>query len=210
MQKVIPAILTNDAQKLQEQLEALKDQSHWVHIDIMDGTFVPAVSINLVELKEANQLFNLEIHLMVKEPEKYFEDCNAIGAKRVYFHLTGTKDPVAVLLSMKQYQFERGIAINPETTIDQLAPYARNIDSVLLLSIVPGAQGNTFIPEVAKKILEIKTLNEKILIGMDGGIGKANIQDIFTKGADYVVLGSAVWKAKDPIASLRELEGMVS
>ena len=210
MQKVIPAILTNDAQKLQEQLEALKDQSHWVHIDIMDGTFVPAVSINLVELKEANQLFNLEIHLMVKEPEKYFEDCDAIGAKRVYFHLTGTKDPAAVLLSMKQYQFERGIAINPETTIDQLAPYARNIDSVLLLSIVPGAQGNTFIPEVAKKILEIKTLNEKILIGMDGGIGKANIQDIFTKGADYVVLGSAVWKAKDPIASLRELEGMVS
>ena len=210
MQKVIPAILTNDTQKLQEQLEALKDQSHWVHIDIMDGTFVPAVSINLVELKEANQLFNLEIHLMVKEPEKYFEDCDAIGAKRVYFHLTGTKDPAAVLLSMKQYQFERGIAINPETTIDQLAPYARNIDSVLLLSIVPGAQGNTFIPEVAKKILEIKTLNEKILIGMDGGIGKANIQDIFTKGADYVVLGSAVWKAKDPIASLRELEGMVS
>ena len=111
---------------------------------------------------------------------------------------------------MKQYQFERGIAINQETTIDQLAPYARNIDSVLLLSIVPGAQGNTFIPEVAKKILEIKTLNEKILIGMDGGIGKANIQDIFTKGADYVVSGSAVWKAKDPIASLRELAGMVS
>ena len=210
MQKVIPAILTNDTQKLQEQLEALKDQSHWVHIDIMDGTFVPSVSINLVELKEANQLFNLEIHLMVKEPEKYFEDCDAIGAKRVYFHLTGTKDPAAVLLSMKQYQFERGIAINPETTIDQLAPYARNIDSVLLLSIVPGAQGNTFIPEVAKKILEIKTLNEKILIGMDGGIGKANIQDIFTKGADYVVSGSAVWKAKDPIASLRELAGMVS
>ena len=210
MQKVIPAILTNDVQKLQEQLEALKDQSHWVHIDIMDGTFVPAVSINLVELKEANQLFNLEIHLMVKEPEKYLKDCNAIGAKRVYFHLEGTKDPAAMLLAMEQYQFERGIAINPETTVNQLAPHTKNVDAVLLLSIVPGAQGNTFIPEVAEKILEIKGLNEKFLIGMDGGVGEGNIQDIFTKGADYVVAGSAVWKAKDPIVSLKELEGMVN
>lgn len=208
MQKVIPAILTNDAKKLQEQLEVLKNQSHWVHIDIMDGKFVPAVSINLVELKEASQFFNLEIHLMVKEPEEYLEDCNAIGAKRVYFHLESAKDPVAVLLAMERYQFERGIAINPETTVEKLTPYAKNIDSVLLLSIVPGAQGSMFIPEVTEKILEIKSLNEKLLVGVDGGIEKENIQDIFTKGVDYVVSGSAVWKAKDPIVSLRELEGM--
>ena len=210
MQKVIPAILTNDAQLLQEQLRVLKDQSHWVHIDIMDGKFVPAVSINLAELRDANQSFNLEIHLMVKEPEKYLKDCDAIGAKRVYFHLMGTKDPKAVLLDMEQYQFERGIAINPETTVDQLAPYVKNVGAVLLLSIVPGAQGNAFIPEVVEKILEIKGLNEKLLVSMDGGVGEGNIQDIFTKGADYVVAGSAVWKAKDPTVSLRELEGMVS
>jgi ribulose-phosphate 3-epimerase len=209
MQKVIPAILTNDAKKLQEQLQVLKDQSYWVHIDIMDGKFVPAVSINLAELRDANQLFNLEIHLMVKEPEKYLESCNTIGAKRVYFHLEGAKDPKAVLLAMEQYQFERGIAINPETTVEQLTPYVKNVDAVLLLSIVPGAQGNTFIPEVAEKILEIKGLNEKLLVGMDGGVGEGNIQDIFTKGADYIVAGSAVWKAKDPIVSLRELQEMI-
>ena len=83
------------------------------------------------------------------------------------------------------------------------------MDAVLLLSIVPGAQGNTFIPEVAEKILEIKGLNEKLLVGMDGGVGEGNIQDIFTKGADYIVAGSAVWKAKDPIVSLRELQEMI-
>ena len=76
----------------------------WFHIDIMDGKFVPAVSINLAELRDANQLFNLEIHLMVKKPEKYLESCNTIGAKRVYFHLEGAKDPKAVLLAMEQKQ----------------------------------------------------------------------------------------------------------
>ena len=209
MQKVIPAILTNDAKKLQEQLQVLKDQSYWVHIDIMDGKFVPAVSINLAELRDANQSFNLEIHLMVKEPEKYLQDCSAVGAKRVYFHLEGAEDPNAVLSHMEQYQFQRGIAISPETTVDQLAPYVKNVGAVLLLSIVPGAQGNAFIPEVVEKILEIKGLNEKLLVSMDGGVGEGNIQDIFTKGADYIVAGSAVWKAKDPIVSLRELQEMI-
>jgi len=210
MQKVVPAILTKDTQELQTQLRTLKDQSRWVHIDIMDGKFVPQVSINLAELGEANQFFNLEIHLMVKEPEQYLQDCSAVGAKRVYFHLTGTKHPNVVLSRMEQYQFQRGIAINPETTVEQLAPYVESADAVLLLSIVPGAQGNEFIPEVAEKIPHIKALNEKLLVGMDGGIGKANIQDIFAKGVDYVVAGSAVWKAKDPIASLSGLEEMVN
>ena len=210
MQKVIPAILTNDAKKLQEQLEILKDQSHWVHIDIMDGKFVPAVSINLIELKGANKFFNLEIHLMVKEPKEYLEDCSKVGAKRVYFHLEGTKDPAAVLLAMERYQFERGIAINPETTVDQLAPYVKNADVVLLLSVVPGVQGHEFIPAVLKKVQQVLSLNPNVLIGMDGGITKENIKQVFLAGVDYIAVGSGIWKTEDPIVSLRELQEMVS
>jgi len=210
MQKVVPAILTKSSQELQTQLRTLKDHSRWVHIDIMDGKFVPAVSINLAELQEANQFFNLEIHLMVKEPEKYLQDCSAVGAKRVYFHLEGAEDPNAVLSHMEQYQFQRGIAISPETTVDQLASYVKNANAILLLSVVPGAQGSEFIPKVAEKISDIRASNEKLLIGMDGGVGELNIQDIFLKGADYVVSGSAIWKAQDPMEAFRKLEGMVS
>jgi len=210
MQKVLPAILTKDPQELQAQLRVLKDQSRWVHIDIMDGKFVPAVSINLAELGEANQFFNLEIHLMVQEPESYLEDCSAVGAKRVYFHLEGAKDPQAVLSSMERYQFERGIAINPETPAEELRPFLKKAEAVLLMSIVPGAQGNEFIPEMAEKIPQIKALNEKLLIGMDGGVNKLNIQNMFTKGVDYVVVGSAIWKEQDPLAVFTKLQGMVS
>ena len=210
MQRVVPAILTKDQKELQMQLQALKDQSRWVHIDIMDGKFVPAVSINLAELKEANQFFNLEIHLMVQEPEKYLEDCNAVGAKRVYFHLKGAKDPKAVLLRMEQYPFQRGIAINPEMPVEEFLPFAETAEAVLFMSIVPGAQGNEFIPTVLSKVQDVRSRTSDILIGMDGGIEKDNIKQVFGAKVDYVAVGSGIWKTKDPIASLKELQEMVS
>ena len=210
MQKVVPAILTKDPSLLKDQLKVLQDHTKWVHIDIMDGKFVPAVSVNISELGEASQFFNLEIHLMVKNPENYLEDCNAVGAKRVYFHLAGTKDPQAVLSRMEQYQFKRGIAINPETTVDQLAPYTKNADAVLILSVVPGEQGHEFIPSVLDKILNVRRSASNIVIGMDGGIAKDNIRQVLEGGVDYVAVGSSIWNEKDPITSLRELQEMVS
>lgn len=209
MQKVVPAILAQDSSLLQDQLVMLKNHTKWVQIDVMDGKFVPTVSVNISELGEAYQFFNLEIHLMVQDPENYLEDCNAVGAKRVYFHLTATKDPQAVLSSMERYQFQRGIAINPETTVEQLAPYAKNVDAVLLLSVVPGAQGHEFIPSVTEKVDQIRSLNPNVIIGMDGGIAKDNMLQVFKAGVDYVAVGSSIWKAEDPIAAFRELQEMV-
>ena len=100
MQKVIPAILTADSVELRDGLRVLREQTKWVHIDIMDGKFVPNTSINLFELGEANLFFNLEMHLMVENPEKYFEDCKEIGAKRVIFHAEATEDIARVLEKM--------------------------------------------------------------------------------------------------------------
>ena len=210
MQKVVPAILTKDPSLLKDQLKVLQDHTKWVHIDIMDGRFVSNVSVNISQLQDAYQFFNLELHLMVKDPENYLEDCNAVGAKRVYFHLEGTENPKQVLSLMEKYPFQRGIALNPEISVEKLASVGKNTDAVLLLSVVPGAQGNEFIPEVAEKISDIKALNKKLLIGLDGGVGESNIQDIFLKGADYVVSGSAIWKAQDSMEAFRKLEGMVS
>ncbi|OHA64628.1 MAG: hypothetical protein A2672_02780 [Candidatus Wildermuthbacteria bacterium RIFCSPHIGHO2_01_FULL_49_22b] len=210
MQKVVPAILTADPAELRRQLGVLKDRTKWVQIDIMDGKFVPSVSVNISELGEACQFFNLEIHLMVTEPEKYLEDCGAAGAKRVYFHWEGTKDPEKTLSLMGRYSFQKGVALNPETEIKMVAPLADKMDALLLLSVVPGAQGHEFVSSVLDKVSVVKHLVFDTLIGVDGGISEDNILGVFEKGADYVAVGSALWKSKDPLAALRKLEEMVS
>jgi ribulose-phosphate 3-epimerase len=210
MQKVVPAILTKDPAQLQRQLQLLKEHTKWVHIDIMDGKFVPAVSINLAELGEASQFFNLEIHLMVKDPENYLEDCSGIGAKRVIFHVEASESPDTVLEEMQKYAFQKGIALSPSTSVESVKHLVSNIDSVLLLSVVPGAQGQAFIPSVLDKISPVRSQASNILIGLDGGVAESNIKDIFASGADYVAVGSAIWKDKDQIAAFRNLEKMVN
>lgn len=209
MQKIIPAILAADPAELKAQLEALRDHSKWVHIDVMDGKFVPNSSVNLFELGEASQFFNLEIHLMVVDPKKYFEDCKGIGAKRVIFHLEGTNDREAVLEKMEKYPFQRGIALNPATAVDDVAPYIGRIHSVLLMSVTPGFQGQEFIPEVLYKIKEVRKLSPDILIGLDGGVKETNVNIVFDGGADYALVGSAITQADDPADAFRRLEGMV-
>jgi ribulose-phosphate 3-epimerase len=208
MQKVVPAILTPDPLELSRQLSVLKNQTKWVHIDIMDGNFVPNTSISISELGEAGQFFNLELHLMVQDPEKYFEDCKEIGAKRVYFHWEGTKDPEHVLSVASQYSFYKGIAINPETKVQDIVPYLSKVDSALVMSVVPGAQGHEFIPSVLEKVQEFKK-QSGLVVGVDGGVGKETIQNIFAANADYVAVGSGIWQAEDSLGALRSLQLLV-
>jgi len=209
MQKVVPAILTADPAELQEGLKVLRNQTKWVQIDIMDGRFVPNTSINLFELGEAYQFFNLEIHLMVQNPEKYFEDCKAIGAKRVIFHAEATDNIAGVLEEMEKYPFQRAVAINPETPVSVIAPYLEKLDIVLIMSVNPGFQAQEFIPGVLSKIAEIRRLKEDSIIGLDGGINEKNIKGVFKAGADYAGVGSAVIKTGDPAQALQNLENMV-
>ena len=209
MQKIIPAILTADSADLEKKLAMLKNHTSWVQIDIMDGKFVSNTSVNLFELGEASQFFNLEIHLMVVNPEKYFEDCAAMGAKRVIFHLEGTKDPNRVVREMMKHPFQRGIAINPSTLARELKPYLSTVDSALVLSVTPGFQGQEFLPLALEKINEIKLFSRDIQVGVDGGINESNIREAFQAGADYVAVGSGIWQAEDPIAALQHLEEVV-
>jgi ribulose-phosphate 3-epimerase len=209
MQKVVPAILTNDPAELREGLQVLRNHTNWVQIDIMDGKFVPNTSVSLFELGEASQFFNLEIHLMVEHPEKYFEDCKEIGAKRVIIHREALSDPAKVLEEMEKYPFQRAMAINPETSTATLKPYIEKLDAALIMSVHPGFQQQEFIREVLEKIPEVRKLKTDILIGLDGGINESNIQEVFKAGADYVGVGSAVMKALQPQEVLTNLEQML-
>jgi ribulose-phosphate 3-epimerase len=209
MQKIVPAILTKDPDELHAKLRMLKGHTKWVHVDIMDGMFVPNTSLGLFELGEAHQYFNLEIHLMVQDPGKYFEDCRAIGVKRIYFHVEATPDPKAVLEKMKAYPFQRGVAINPPTAPRELAPLIGDMEAVLLLGVNPGFQGQKFIPSVLEKIPEIRKLSRDMRIGVDGGMNEATVTKVFEAGADYAAAGSALMQSEEPIKRLEFLEEMV-
>lgn len=209
MQKIIPAILTQDPADLRQKLDVFGGHSNWIHIDIMDGTLVPGRTVNLFELEEAYKFFNLEIHLMVEDPFKYFEDCSGIGAKRVIFHNEAVREHEPMLSALDSYEFQKGIALNKETSPELVSAYVSKISSILLMGVVPGAQGRSFDDAVLPKIQKAKELYPNLLCGVDGGIGAENIQSVFANGADYVLVGSKIMQAENPLEVFKSLEEMV-
>ena len=209
MQKIIPAILTSDPADLRQKLEVFRGHTNWLHIDIMDGTFVPGKTVNLFELGEASAFFNLEIHLMVEDPFKYFEDCRSIGAKRVIFHREAIKKEEPMLSAFGSDGFQKGIAFGKETSLELISSYGKKISSVLFMGIEPGVQGRPFDEKVLPKVKKAKGMYPDFLLGVDGGIGKENIQSVFASGADYAVVGSDIMRAADPLSAFKSLEEMV-
>ncbi|MFA6304315.1 MAG: ribulose-phosphate 3-epimerase [Patescibacteria group bacterium] len=210
MKKIIPAILTNDVEDLKTKLVQLKGLVDWVQIDIMDNIFVPNQSIGVAELKSISHAFNLEAHLMVEQPEKYFHDCLEAGFKRVIFHVECCHDLAMVFNEAKNYGFEIGIALNPETPIEHVLPFLDKVKLVLFLTVHPGFQGQEFIPEVMLKIKKLKEMHPEILLAIDGGLKLENIQLAASSGADYLCVGSGVFKNGDPIQNLKQLNEAVS
>lgn len=209
MQHIIPAILEANAVDLAKKLTVLAGNTQWVHIDVMDGLFVQETSAPVSALEKLEDGFDYEIHLMVQDPASYFAACAAALAKRVVFHIEGAKDVERVFQDMQKYSFERGIALNPETPVPAVKKWQHQIDALLLMGVHPGKQGQEFIPAVLEKMRALRMFSPDVLLGVDGGVGSDTIEKVFEAGADYVVVGSGIWKSKDPIAALRKLEAMV-
>ncbi|OHA62209.1 MAG: hypothetical protein A3E07_01685 [Candidatus Wildermuthbacteria bacterium RIFCSPHIGHO2_12_FULL_45_9] len=209
MQKIIPAILTDDIEDLKNKLTLLENHATWVQIDIMDGKFVPNTSVNVAALEVAYEFFSLEIHLMVANPETYFQDCMAIGAKRVIIHSEAAENLGSALAHMKPHAFQKGVAINPQTDVSVLFPYLEYLDSVLILAVTPGFQGQKFLPEVLEKVRKLKELAPDLIVGVDGGVNESNITQVFQAGADYVAVGSALFNTPDPLDALKKLEKII-
>lgn len=205
-QKIVPAILTNDVEELRGKFALLKGESEWVHVDIMDGRFVPRVSLPLEALKEFEGQFSFEIHLMVADPANYFDACREIGAERVVWHCEAVQNMDETLKTAERYPFERGVALRPETSESVVERFLPWVDFALLLGVEPGAQGNPFAPEVLEKA---RLLRGKTIIGVDGGVSVENLRDVFLSGADYAVVGSAIWKSGKPLEVFREMQTMV-
>jgi ribulose-phosphate 3-epimerase len=207
MKKIIPAILTDNLGDIKSKLEKIQSVTDWVQIDIMDHTLVDNVTVlprdisNLALLKG----FCVELHLMVKNPETYFEECQKMKAQRVMFHLEAGNTK-KILSKAQTYHFQVGLALNPETPVTHLMPYIKQMDVVLLMSVNPGFQGQVFMLKTLDKIRELKKLAPHLTIEVDGGVNLDNIAMISDAGADYFVVGSGLFSSRGIKKRFKELE----
>lgn len=209
MKTIIPAILTNNLSDFQEKLKKVKNLSSWLQIDISDGKFTPNKTLNLEELLSLKFKQNLELHLMVFDPEKYFLTAEKLKAKRVIIHFEAVEKNIEELFS-KKYPFTLGLALNPETPVEKIIPYLSKINFILILGVTPGAQGQKFQEQVLEKIKKIKKLSPKTIIEVDGGINETTIQKVNQAGADIFVVGSALLKVKEPKKIVKRLKNLIA
>ncbi|MDA2922798.1 ribulose-phosphate 3-epimerase [Patescibacteria group bacterium AH-259-L07] len=197
MKKIIPAILTDDVNDLKDKLGKVHGLTDWVQIDIMDGRFVNNTSVELKDLAQISTDFNFEAHLMVLETEKYLQSAQETNIKRVIFHVEAADNVDGIIEKIRTYGFEIGIALNPETDLENVLPYKDVVDVILFLGVKPGFGGQDFMPSVIDKIKQLREIDSNILIEVDGGVKLDNISVLNSVGANYFVIGTGLFSAPD-------------
>ena len=195
------SILSADFTRLGSQIEEVdKAGTHYIHIDVMDGMFVPSISYGMPIVKSIRGITDklFDVHLMIVDPIRYIKNFVDVGADSVTFHQEATDDPMAVIDEIHKYGKKAGIAIKPATPIDAIVPYLEKVEMVLVMTVEPGFGGQQLIPESLDKVRELrKLIDERKLdvdIQVDGGVYIDNVDEILEAGANVIVSGSGIFK----------------
>lgn len=209
--KVAPSILACDFSRLREEIETVdRCGIDLLHLDIMDGVFVPNITFGPVLVKAIKKISDtpLDAHLMITKPERYIDEFAKAGADFIVFHIEATDQPALCLQKSKDCGVKVGIAVNPKTELKEIIPYIDSIDLLLIMSVEPGFSGQKFIPQTLKKIKRASDLlreNSHCILAVDGGVNTDNAQIIAQNGADLLVAASAIFESTDYCTTIDSL-----
>ena len=217
MRLIAPSILSADFLNLGEAVDLANAHANLVHVDVMDGTFVPNISFGfpvMTALARRSRV-PLDVHLMIVHPEKYIRRFAEAGAGWISFHLEAAEaagvDPAVLLREIRSLGVKAGIAINPDVPVEKLFPFLEDMDFVLVMTVFAGFAGQKLVPGSHERIAAVKAEIDRrgldTVIEADGGIGAGNIEALAAAGASVFVSGASVFNAPDPAEAIRQLKG---
>src|SRR5712692_2653290 len=210
--KIAPSILSADFSRLRDEIQAVEEAgADWLHVDVMDGHYVPNITIGPVvveSLRKATRL-PLDVHLMITDPDKYAPEFIKAGADWVSIHPETCREPRSVLAKIRALGAKASIAVNPDVPLEKVEAYFTDIDMVLMMTVFPGFAGQAFIEDVLPKIERARRLVSErklpVLIEADGGIKADNIARAVGAGAEVIVSGSGIFKTPDYAETIRKM-----
>lgn len=211
--KLAPSILSADFSRLGEQIHELeKNDIELLHIDIMDGLFVPSISFGMPVIKSIRKITDMffDAHLMISEPIRYIEELAKCGVDGITVHIEACEDLTATLDKIKENNMKCAVAVNPDTEIEKIENILEKVDMVLVMSVYPGFGGQKFIPGSFEKVKKLDDIRKEkkldFLIEIDGGVNVSNVGQIARSGADWLVAGTAIFSGNidDNIMQIKE------